>query len=84
MHCGELVDEDDRGLAYPGFLDLDHELGYGGRPIYRRQELYSHIECTIRNTMGCSAKLRGEPCDHDVPYREDARRVQQWLAENGR
>jgi hypothetical protein len=80
MHCGELIDEDDRGLMYPGFVDADSD----GEPRYRAEMLYCHIECNIRSVMGCSANLRGEPHDHEVPYREDARRVQQWLTENGR
>lgn len=42
--------------------------------------VYSHRECNLRTIMGCSAALRGEPHDHDGDYRQDALRVEAWLA----
>jgi hypothetical protein len=73
MQCDEEIGPDDRGVMYPGYLDVD-----GWKPT----SLYSHIECNIRSVIGCSANLRGEPHDHSVSYREDALRVQEWLDQN--
>lgn len=58
--------------------------GISGTPDnWRTEIMHAHQECNLRNVMGCSASLRGEPHDHDVPYREDARRVQQWIGKHG-
>ena len=70
MYCEEGIAPDDRGVMYRG---------YGGIGGWVERNLYAHIECNMRNVMGCSAQLRGEPCDHSGSYREDARKVQAWL-----
>lgn len=70
MYCGEDIEPDDRGISFPGYADVDGWVD---------EALYAHIECNMRTIMGCSANLRGEPCDHSGSYREDARRVQAWL-----
>lgn len=67
MDCGEPIEKDDQGVAYPGAVT--------GPGAWDPTPLYSHIECTIRNVRGCSAKLMGQPCDHSGSYRADARRV---------
>lgn len=73
MWCEELISSSDQGQTFPGYIDADGTM--------KSTPLHAHRECMLRNVMGCSAHLRGEPHDHDVPYREDARRVERWLAE---
>lgn len=75
MHCAETITETDRGVTFPGYVDTE-----GWNPTL----LHAHRECQLHNVLGCSASLRGEPHNHDVPYREDARRVEQWLHDHGR
>lgn len=75
MQCGELITETDSGVTFPGFINAT------GQP--QLTPLHAHQECNLRSVMGCSAHLRGEGHDHDVPYREDARRVQRWLDKRG-
>lgn len=50
-----------------------------GEPV-PKSWVYSHRECSLRDVLGCYGQLVGEGHSHDVPYREDARRVEQWLA----
>lgn len=71
MYCDELISSSDQGTTFPGFINADGLLD--------QTPLHAHRECMLRNVMGCSAHLRGEPHDHEVPYREDARRVERWL-----
>jgi len=75
MWCDELISSLDQGQTFPGYITAD------GSP--RATPMHAHRECLLRNVMGCSASLRGEAHDHNVPYREDARRVEQWLQEHG-
>lgn len=75
MQCEEMISESDQGVTMAGMS--------GGPDNWQTQILHAHQECHLRSVMGCSASLRGEPHDHEVPYREDARRVQQWIKEHG-
>lgn len=76
FQCGELIDEDDQGCAYPSVV-----AGPDGEPVSGGL-IYDHRECGMRSILGCSAHLRGEGHDHDLPYREDARRVMAWIEEH--
>jgi hypothetical protein len=66
--CDVLIEETDRGISMMG-------LGEDGK-AYPVQE---HIECQMRNVMGCSASLRGDDHDHSGSYRDDALRVWAWI-----
>src|SRR5437870_560200 len=70
MHCGEEIADVDQGFAYPGAITA----GPNGAAVFDSTPLYAHLECQLRNVLGCSAGLRGEPHDHAGSYREDARR----------
>jgi len=77
MGCGEEIAETDQGIAYPGFITSDPDCP--GRPIFDPTPLYQHLDCQLRSVLGCSARCRGETCDHEGSYRDDARRVKIWL-----
>lgn len=79
MHCGEEITDKDRGFAYPGAITA----GPNGDAVFDPTPLYAHLECQLRNVLGCSAGLHGEPHDHSGSYREDARRVQTWVDAGG-
>jgi hypothetical protein len=72
--CSEVIVEGDQGTAMPGYIDVD---GFVPTPMY------AHKECGLRNVMGCYGLVSGEAHTHDVPYREDALRVQEWVQTHG-
>lgn len=78
--CGELIDEDDQGTASPGWIGM----GANDKPEWHPEPLYDHKECGLRAVLGCYGVVSGNGHTHDVPYRQDALRVQQWLEEHGR
>lgn len=69
--CEELIESYDRGISMMG-------LGADGKAY----PVQMHIECNCRNLMGCYSSLVSDHHDHDVPYREDARRVWTWIQEH--
>lgn len=73
--CGEPIVETDRGTASAG-------LGANGKV----EKLFAHIECTLRNTVGCYDLVSsGEPwkpghvCSDSGTYRADALKVWAWI-----
>lgn len=70
--CLQEITGDENGVTYP-YWD-------GGTTVVR---IAYHRECNLRHVLGCSAQLQGEPCDHEGDYREDALRVEAWVARNG-
>lgn len=75
LWCPEPIGEHDQGIVYPGVVTA--EMTWDPRPTY------AHLECMLRNVMGCSASLRGEGHDHEGSYRDDARRVRLWVELGG-
>lgn len=73
--CDEVIIESDQGTAMMAMLG-----GYDGIPVTTK-EIYEHRECGMRHILGCSGHLMKEGHSHHVPYREDARRVMKWLAQ---
>lgn len=75
--CHDPIGEGEQGTAIPLVrLDGDDKPVYGGM-------VYEHKECGLRSVLGCHGNLVGEGHSHDVPYREDARKVEDWLHRHG-
>lgn len=68
--CDHEIIDGDNGVVYP-YWD-----GHSVTPMAW------HRECNLRQVLGCSAHLRGEPHDHDRDYREDALAVEDWVRQN--
>lgn len=74
--CGERIAEVDRGQEM-------HGIGQGGK---YEGPMYAHIECLMRNVMGCFDLVstgetwkQGHVCSDSGSYRADALRVWAWL-----
>ncbi len=63
LMCGELIEAGDRGIFMP-YYDTDG--------AYR---VYEHLECFLRTVMGCSGAFAGGARHHELPIRQDARRL---------
>jgi hypothetical protein len=68
--CDVLIEETDRGVSMMGIGE--------DRKAYPVQE---HIECQMRNVMGCFVGLRSDGTEHDHSgsYQDDALRVWAWI-----
>lgn len=75
--CREAVADGDQGTAMAS-VRMDED----GAP-YSGGLVFAHKECGLRNVVGCYGQLTGQDHSHDVPYREDARRVQDWVRHHG-
>lgn len=69
--CTEAILEGENGTSMPY---------YDGKTV---TWIYQHRECGLRTVLGCSAKLRGLPCDHENSYRTDALAVEAWVHQHG-
>lgn len=75
--CSQRITQGENGVTYPYWdgYGPDGSDGSGGIVAY-------HRECNLRSVLGCSANLRGEGHDHEREYRQDALRVEAWLADH--